>query len=577
MILKTANEDPAVSQAARQRRRSQQRGDRRDEDEFSGTSSDHGVSVRHLIDLLVTLTIAVILVRNFEIEGYMITTGSMAPGLRGYHKQVVCPSCRFEFGLGTRFDASVQSGEASAAAAHASPEVCACPNCGLKEIDVRRVPVNPGDQLLVDKAVYRFRRPRRWEVAVFRNPAEPTEAYVKRIVGLPGETVQVVDGEVLINGTLQRKSYEEQLATRASVHDSQFAARDNGWQPRWSIDGGWTRSPDGFQFRTVDAEAEPAWVSYRHRIRDGGHHETSVRLPNSAQAVWPAFATREREALARKQLNIRFDTTLNRLVCVGVMSDDLRQRLLAASRKNVWRLAVEQLYARSHFAPVVDDYGYNSGEPLSSVKDLMVSFETGPMSKSSLIQVRLATCEGVYRLILDGPLNELRVCRDRDDVCVFRKLVPWREWKHGLEVDFSGIDRQLLLAINSRMVFDPIELTDAMISTSADVPLLQIGVSAGELLIHRVRIFRDLYYTPGRSMNGVVEPYKLSDTEFFVLGDNSPVSSDSRNWVNAAVPEHLLIGKPVVVHLPSKSSRIQFGGEWRTVRVPDWPRMRYIR
>lgn len=57
------------------------------------------------------------------------------------------------------------------------------------------------DSLLVDKVSYCFRQPERYDVIVF----EPTIAnvskyYVKRIVGLPGETIQIIDGVVYING-----------------------------------------------------------------------------------------------------------------------------------------------------------------------------------------------------------------------------------------------------------------------------------------------------------------------------------------------------------------------------------------
>ena len=63
--------------------------------------------VRHVCDLFVCLVISVILVRSFQIEGYLISTGSMAPGLLGYHKQVVCPTCSQDFQVGIAFDESV--------------------------------------------------------------------------------------------------------------------------------------------------------------------------------------------------------------------------------------------------------------------------------------------------------------------------------------------------------------------------------------------------------------------------------------------------------------------------------------
>ncbi len=46
-----------------------------------------------------------------------------------------------------------------------------CPNCGEDRIDLRAVPPNHGDQLLVQKNVYEFRKPRRWEVVVLKSPS----------------------------------------------------------------------------------------------------------------------------------------------------------------------------------------------------------------------------------------------------------------------------------------------------------------------------------------------------------------------------------------------------------------------
>lgn len=57
------------------------------------------------------------------------------------------------------------------------------------------------DSLLVDKVSYCFRQPERYDVIVFEPAiANVSKYYVKRIVGLPGETVQIIDGVVYING-----------------------------------------------------------------------------------------------------------------------------------------------------------------------------------------------------------------------------------------------------------------------------------------------------------------------------------------------------------------------------------------
>lgn len=59
-----------------------------------------------------------------------------------------------------------------------------------------------GDQILVDKLAYRFRSPRRDDVIVFRFPKDETRDFIKRIVGLPGETLEVRNRKVYINNRL---------------------------------------------------------------------------------------------------------------------------------------------------------------------------------------------------------------------------------------------------------------------------------------------------------------------------------------------------------------------------------------
>ena len=57
-----------------------------------------------------------------------------------------------------------------------------------------------GDNLIVDKISYRFREPKRFEIIVFPYRYEENTYYIKRIIGMPGETVQVKEGKVYING-----------------------------------------------------------------------------------------------------------------------------------------------------------------------------------------------------------------------------------------------------------------------------------------------------------------------------------------------------------------------------------------
>ena len=57
-----------------------------------------------------------------------------------------------------------------------------------------------GDRILVNKFIYRFREPRRGEIVVFRYPEDPKRPFIKRLAALGGDTVEIRDGKVLVNG-----------------------------------------------------------------------------------------------------------------------------------------------------------------------------------------------------------------------------------------------------------------------------------------------------------------------------------------------------------------------------------------
>jgi signal peptidase I len=55
-----------------------------------------------------------------------------------------------------------------------------------------------GDYLIVDELSYRIRPPERGEVIVFKYPEDTSQRYIKRIIGLPGETIEIKDGKITI-------------------------------------------------------------------------------------------------------------------------------------------------------------------------------------------------------------------------------------------------------------------------------------------------------------------------------------------------------------------------------------------
>jgi len=70
------------------------------------------------------------------------------------------------------------------------------------------------DYLIVDEISYQFRAPQRGEVIVFKYPGDLSQRYIKRIVGLPGETIKVQDGQVFI--------YQDGVAQSLNENDYLF-------------------------------------------------------------------------------------------------------------------------------------------------------------------------------------------------------------------------------------------------------------------------------------------------------------------------------------------------------------------
>ena len=64
-----------------------------------------------------------------------------------------------------------------------------------------------GERLLGNKLIYRFSSPTRGDVVVFKYPVDPSKMYIKRIIGMPGETIEIRNGHVSIDGEQLREPY----------------------------------------------------------------------------------------------------------------------------------------------------------------------------------------------------------------------------------------------------------------------------------------------------------------------------------------------------------------------------------
>ena len=74
-----------------------------------------------------------------------------------------------------------------------------------------------GDNLIVDKITYRFSDPKRYDIIVFPFRYQEDVYYIKRIIGLPGETVQIRDGEIYIDGEILYESYGREVMKSAGL------------------------------------------------------------------------------------------------------------------------------------------------------------------------------------------------------------------------------------------------------------------------------------------------------------------------------------------------------------------------
>ncbi len=182
--------------------------------------------IRENLEAITVAIIMALVIRQFCVEAFKIPTGSMAPTLLG--------------------------GDA-----------------GLFAFDDPRSPrPEPvGDRILVNKFVYLLREPSRWDVIVFKYPLNVTRNFIKRLVGLPGETLEIRDGDLWVDGSLERKprwlqrslwnNWPIWIQGECGPFSKRFSAED-GDAARW------TESGDA----VVVSGGAPSYASFRGALVD---------------------------------------------------------------------------------------------------------------------------------------------------------------------------------------------------------------------------------------------------------------------------------------------------------------------
>src|SRR5262249_18473711 len=275
---------------------------------------EHRDAYREAVETVIFVVVLVLLLKTFVAEAFVIPTGSMAETLYGIQREVECPKCGYKFPANFHRQVSPQEGQEKSFVIG-----CTCPNCllHLSWNDVK-TDWNNGDRVLVAKYPFDqgyLGRPRRFGTTVFKYPEKPQIRqepmnYIKRIVGLPGETIAIYDGDLYVltgldypgrdrpdrpedlwkkpfmyeddpealdafrAGRFQivRRRADEMLAMRRIVYDNNHQPSDltGPAYQRWYAAGGWKPdNPDQARsFQTDAGGGDWQWLRYRHLLPD---------------------------------------------------------------------------------------------------------------------------------------------------------------------------------------------------------------------------------------------------------------------------------------------------------------------
>lgn len=542
----------------------------------SRSSNSELSSVRDTVESIWVAIVLAFVVRAFMIEAFVIPTGSMAPRLMGEHQDIVCPSCGYEYAYGVPRG----GGTLSRSARHMAPGA-RCPNCDYPFRE--QTYVNGGDRVLVLKYLYRFRDPRPWDVVVFKNPQDARQNYIKRLVGLPGEMIEIVHGNIFYRQGFDRNG------------DGRIDWRDFDFNGDGILDEADFLSPaaleeNPWQIRRKDRQAQQAMWQV---VFDNDYRPEDRWLREGHPPRWQRTAAAD-----------DWDLTGN---------DGRVFTFAGGPHWQELRFQADPAVFRPH-------YGYNAIEEerrtinreLDVCYDLRLSFVWMPDGPGARVAGMLSNFQHDFRIELgaDGRARLLR--RDLGDPAwdeVWQEASgPPLQAGRGHQVEMMHVDHTVQLWVDGREILrttpdqyaaDYLNLKSRLRrqrGTSLPEPEVRLAAGGAASELRHVQLHRDVYYTnatlapvPAGPL-GRLARERLGSTdgkpareagwgttghpiilrkqrdrdfdEFFVLGDNSPQSLDGRAWTAASpslregyklgtVPRYNLIGRALLVYWPA--------------------------
>jgi signal peptidase I len=523
---------------------------------------------RDTIESIVIAFILAFIFRTFVCEAFIIPTGSMAETLYGRHKDVICTQCQTRFRVGASSEVDRDNG-------YFIPsrrlKYGFCPNCRF-QMDIEDELPFAGDRILVNKFPYEFSDPKRWDVVVFKFPGDPKISYIKRLIGLPGETLSILAGDLyrqkgeLDKSEILRKSPEVQRETQILVYDNSKPAQvllDQGFPERWAAvkaDNPETPDKAGWQWDgkarsfTIDAtgrsaESNPSWIRYRHYVPkpvdwQRAFEKKPIEMPPVLMLVADHYSY-------NSGFSGEFPITDPETDAVGncwVGDLTLKCDLEVLESNGVVTLELVEGRRKYHC-----DFDLATGTATLSYQDESNRLENGAVAENM-------------------PVGEA-------------KTTVGKPGKYALE--FANVDDRLLLSVNGNWVqfqsagkpvdgtYEYPQLAVERVPTNQDLSPVGIAVQQAKVRIEKLLITRDIFYwykdytdshngrmvleDPIQYSNGIKDrkpdSFVLADDELLVLGDNSPCSSDSRAWNHApshpyALKRSLMIGKAFLIYWP---------------------------